>query len=250
MNFRLTVRGLTVAAIVLTVVVVLVGAAFAATSAPSFCARCKSHAPYVAQLAESAHAGISCEQCHSKPGPLFFATAELETLEQPVQQLTGHGQKPVPGGVSNQSCRQCHTDAQLYKTITVNGIRVQHKHFIDAGFLCITLPLHGGPRRRHTRGRAHHAHHGRVPAVPQQPLHRRPGAGGHGAMRRCVTPPRCRPALCLLRTRMPSGPRTTALWASSPPAAPATTRRRTVCPVTTAWPCRMPPTGSRGTAPR
>jgi nitrate/TMAO reductase-like tetraheme cytochrome c subunit len=136
-NFRLTVRGLTVAAIVLTVVVVLVGVAFAATSTPSFCGKCKTHKPYVAQLAKSAHAGINCEQCHTKPGPLFFVTAKLEALQQPVQQLTGHYQQPILGSVLNQSCRRCHTDAQLFKTISADGVRVQHKHLIQAGFLCI-----------------------------------------------------------------------------------------------------------------
>ena len=47
MSFRLTTRGVTVAAIVLTVLVVVIGVALAATSTPRFCGACKSHVPYV-----------------------------------------------------------------------------------------------------------------------------------------------------------------------------------------------------------
>jgi nitrate/TMAO reductase-like tetraheme cytochrome c subunit len=137
-KFRLTVRGLTVAAIVLTAVVVLLGVALAATSTPQFCSSCKSHKPYVAELKKSAHAGINCEQCHTKPGPLFFLTSKLEALQQPIHQLTGSYEKPILGTVLNQSCRRCHSNEELFKTqVTKDGIKVQHKHLIQAGFLCI-----------------------------------------------------------------------------------------------------------------
>ena len=37
----------------------------------------------------------------------------------------------------NQSCRRCHTNETLFNPISKNGIRVQHKHLIEAGFLCM-----------------------------------------------------------------------------------------------------------------
>ena len=46
MSFRLTTRGLTIAAILVTVVVVGIGVALAATSTPQFCTTCKNHTPY------------------------------------------------------------------------------------------------------------------------------------------------------------------------------------------------------------
>jgi nitrate/TMAO reductase-like tetraheme cytochrome c subunit len=137
LRFRLTTRLVTIGAIVLTVVVVGIGVALAATSTPRFCATCKSHAPYVDQYKKSAHRDVNCEQCHSKPGPFFFLTAKLEALQQPIHQLTGSYEKPILGAVLNQSCRRCHNNDLLFHPVSKNGIRVQHKHLIEAGFLCI-----------------------------------------------------------------------------------------------------------------
>ncbi len=137
MKFRLTQRGLTIAVIVLTATVVVLGVALTATSLPSFCASCKSHEPIVAAYRESAHNGVNCELCHSKPGPFFFLTAKMEALEQPIAQLTGNYEEPILASVLNQSCRQCHKNAVLFGTITAQGIRVDHEHLIEAGFLCI-----------------------------------------------------------------------------------------------------------------
>jgi nitrate/TMAO reductase-like tetraheme cytochrome c subunit len=135
-NFRLTKRGVTVAAIALTVLVVFIGVALAATSSPRFCAACKSHVPYVDEYNRSAHRDVNCEQCHTKPGPFFFLTSKLEALQQPIAQLTGDYEKPILGFVLNQSCRRCHTNDDLFKPISSSGIRVDHQHLIEAGFLC------------------------------------------------------------------------------------------------------------------
>ena len=137
MSFRLTTRGLTIVAILLTVLVVSIGVVFAATSTPRFCSTCKSHIPYVDEWAKSAHGQVNCEQCHTKPGPFFFLTAKLEALQQPIAQFTGNYEKPILGYVLNQSCRRCHTNATLFKPVSKSGIRVQHKHLIEAGFLCM-----------------------------------------------------------------------------------------------------------------
>lgn len=137
MRFRLTQRGVVVGAIVLTVVVVAIGVALAASSAPQFCSSCKSHVPYVDEWRASAHDGVNCEQCHTKPGPFFFLAAKLEALQQPVHQLTGDYEKPILGAVLNQSCRRCHNNDILYNSVSKNGIRVQHRHLMAAGFLCM-----------------------------------------------------------------------------------------------------------------
>jgi len=137
LQFRLTTRLVTIGAIVLTVVVVGIGVALAATSAPRFCAVCKSHIPYVDEYEKSAHRDVNCEQCHSKPGPFFFLTAKLEALQQPIHQVLGNYEKPILGAVLNQSCRRCHNNDLLFRPVSKNGIRVQHKHLIAAGFLCV-----------------------------------------------------------------------------------------------------------------
>ena len=137
MGFRLTSRGLTIAAILLTVVVVGIGVVLAATSTARFCSACKSHIPYVEEWTKSAHGGVNCEQCHTKPGPLFFLTAKLEALQQPLAQITGDYETPILGYVLNQSCRRCHTNKTLFKPVSKSGIRVQHRHLVAAGFLCM-----------------------------------------------------------------------------------------------------------------
>jgi len=136
-RFRLTQRGLTLGAIVLTAVVIGMGVALAVSSTPWFCGACKSHVPYVDEWRASAHDGVNCEQCHTKPGALFFLTAKLEALQQPVHQLTGDYEKPILGTVLNQSCRRCHSNDILFNPVSRSGIRVQHRHLIEAGFLCI-----------------------------------------------------------------------------------------------------------------
>ena len=137
MRFRLTTVSVAFAAILLTIVVVGIGVALAATSTARFCGACKSHIPYVEQWARSAHDGVNCEQCHTKPGPLFFLTSKLEALQQPIAQITGDYEEPILGYVLNQSCRRCHTNKTLFKPVSKSGIRVQHKHLIAAGFLCM-----------------------------------------------------------------------------------------------------------------
>jgi nitrate/TMAO reductase-like tetraheme cytochrome c subunit len=121
---------------VLTVLLVVLGATLVVSSAPEFCGACKSHEPYVAEYRKTVHSDVNCEQCHTKPGPFFFLTAKLEALQQPVHQLTGDYEEPILGTVLNQSCRRCHTDETLFTPGSSGGIRVQHKHLVEAGFLC------------------------------------------------------------------------------------------------------------------
>ena len=136
MNFRLTTRGVTVAAIGITALVVFIGVALAATSSARFCSACKSHVPYVDEWSASAHGDVNCEQCHTKPGPFFFLTSKLEALQQPIAQITGDYEEPILGFVLNQSCRRCHTNENLFKNVSSGGIIVNHEHLIEAGFLC------------------------------------------------------------------------------------------------------------------
>ena len=91
------------------------------TSTPQFCGACKSHVPYVDEWRASAHDGVNCEQCHTKPGPFFFLTAKLEALQQPIAQITGDYEKPILGTVLNQSCRRCHTNENLFKNLSLSG---------------------------------------------------------------------------------------------------------------------------------
>ena len=136
MRFLVTIRRVTVATIVITVLFVGVAVALTQTSSAGFCASCKNMKPSVSGYRTSAHKGVNCEQCHTQPGPFFFLTAKMEALQEPIDQWTGNFELPILGTVVNQSCRRCHTDSQLFSVISTNGINVFHKHLIEAGFQC------------------------------------------------------------------------------------------------------------------
>lgn len=122
---------------VVTAFVVVMGVALAATSTTAFCGLCHNMKASVSAYRHSVHKGVNCEQCHSRPGPFFFLTAKLEALQEPVKQITGY-ETPILGTVVNASCRRCHTDAKLFPTVSRNGINVNHKHLIEAGYQCTT----------------------------------------------------------------------------------------------------------------
>jgi cytochrome c nitrite reductase small subunit len=113
-------------------------AALVVTSTTWFCDSCHIHDADIANYRTSAHKDVNCEQCHSKPGPFFFLTAKLEALQQPVKQFSGDYEEPILGAVQNAACRRCHTNEDLFTTISRNGINVDHEHLIAAGYLCIT----------------------------------------------------------------------------------------------------------------
>ena len=193
---------------------------------------------------QSAHKGVNCEQCHSKPGPFFFLTAKLEALQQPIAQLTGDYQKPIVGYVLNQSCRRCHNNDLLFHPVSKNGIRVQHKHLIEAGFLCMrchSTVAHGNAVPSGSRT---------YPSMDQCLIchnNHYTDAAGQVATARCdlchVKPPPGRSAPHPQGSaRGPSG---TDRSASSPPAPPATSRRTPAPAATMASRCRTTPCGSQ-----
>ena len=138
MRIRVTTRKVVVTAVVVTVFVVLIGFMLVYTSSDGFCRLCHDMQPSVDAMERSAHADVNCEQCHTKPGPFFFLTAKMEALQEPVKQISGNYEKPILGVVLNSSCRRCHTDEQLFPTISRNGINVNHKHLIEAGYQCVS----------------------------------------------------------------------------------------------------------------
>jgi len=128
---------LVLVAVVITGFTVVMAASMVLTSTTWFCDSCHIHDADIAAYQDSVHRDVNCEQCHSKPGPFFFLTAKLEALQQPVKQFTGNFEEPILGAVQNSACRRCHTNEDLFHTISRNGINIQHEHLIAAGYLCI-----------------------------------------------------------------------------------------------------------------
>ena len=240
MGFRLTTRGLTIAAILLTVVVVGIGVALAATSTPQFCATCKSHVPYVDEWRAVRARRRQLRAVPQQAGPVLLphrqarGAAAADRIRSPATTRS-----PSSAPCSTSRAAAVTTTTLLYNPVSKNGIRVQHKHLIEAGFLCM-------------RCHSTQAHGDAVPAgsrtypcmdqclhLPQQRVHGRRTARSRRHAATSATPSRTT-APSPRRTRRPTGSTTTAPSASSPPAAPATSRRTPAPSATTASTCRTP----------
>ena len=123
------------------VIAILVGAA-ASSSAflgePATCASCHTESAYSKSLGQTAHARVSCMQCHGATGivgpvdnTLTYASWGWAYYVQRVQPKSS----TLSATVSSRACLQCHQGI-LTSTVTVNGIRVRHKEILDAGAQC------------------------------------------------------------------------------------------------------------------
>ncbi len=94
------------------------------TSEPEFCAIChpkREPGPngevYTWEHSIHAKAGITCLDCHAKPGVLYYFERKIIAVKDPITQLT-HSQKeldemmahPSAEAAPEQSCLFCHTD--------------------------------------------------------------------------------------------------------------------------------------------
>ena len=249
LNFRLTTRGVTVAAIGLTVLVVFIGVALAATSSPRFCSSCKSHVPYVDGVRE---VGAPRRQLRAVPhqagavllphvqarGPAAADRPDHRRLREAHPRL--RAQPVVPPLPHQRDAVQDHQQERHPRQS-----RAPHRGRLPLP----ALPLHHGARRRRARGLAHVPGHGAVPDLPQQPLQGAGRHGGHVALRPVPRQARLR-RHARRRTSRATGARATAPSACSPPAAPATSRRTPAPSATAASSCRTPTRGSTSTARR
>ena len=201
MNFRLTTRGVTVAAIVLTVVVVCIGVALAATSTPQFCSSLQEPRARTWRSTRSRRTRASTA---SSATPSRARSSSSRPSSRPCSSRSPSS----PATTRSPSSATCSTSRAAAATptrrcsrpVSKNGIRVQHKHLIEAGFLCMrchSTQAHGDAVPEGSRT---YPMHGPVPDLPQQPLQgaRRPGGDARAATSATPSPTT---APCPRRTR-------------------------------------------------
>lgn len=105
--------------LVLAGLIMLAGATDVLTASPRLCGLCHEMKPRVATWGQSAHASVTCVECHQQPRPWTQAPASLyDRLEllgrDTVRHLSGEYQDPVetraPGSepIADEVCLQCH----------------------------------------------------------------------------------------------------------------------------------------------
>ncbi len=108
----------------------------AAMSSESYCTSCKAMKPAEKTLANSAHRGITCTECHIPPGVAAASRWRLreakniwaDYLGMPATSDKGH----LP---TNANCLSCHPLEGIPNE--TNGVRMNHEQHLDLrGLLC------------------------------------------------------------------------------------------------------------------
>jgi nitrate/TMAO reductase-like tetraheme cytochrome c subunit len=125
------------AAVVVLLIVAVVG--FSAVNRVGTCSSCHVIKPEVTTYEASAHyrAGVTCQQCHTKPGVFNYAVRNLEGVTNLVLYVSNRYEKPITTSVSSDTCVQCHPASQLDEDMVVGTIRVNHKALLQAGYTCL-----------------------------------------------------------------------------------------------------------------
>ena len=106
----------------------------------SRCEVCHIIKPEVVTYQKTAHyrAGVSCQQCHTKPGVLNYVIRNLQGANNVFLYVSNTYQRPITTFVGTNNCVQCHPKSEIEKDHVVGNIRVNHKGLREAGYQCIT----------------------------------------------------------------------------------------------------------------
>ena len=99
------------------------------------CAQCHVNSAESQTLGQSAHKGIACGACHPGRGLLNGASLAVDYARWTWSwaQL-GTIPKELATQVDSRACSACHAD--IGPTRVVNGIRIRHSDFLEAGVAC------------------------------------------------------------------------------------------------------------------
>jgi nitrate/TMAO reductase-like tetraheme cytochrome c subunit len=128
-----------VAAVVVGIVLVLAGVAFAGlwhvSSSPLLCNSCHIMKPYVEAWRTSKHAGVACVECHYPPGLRDTVWVKYQALTQVVKWATQtYSSKPF-AEIEDGSCLRsgCHDRRLLDGRLTFKrGIAFDHRPHLEA----------------------------------------------------------------------------------------------------------------------
>jgi len=120
--------------------VVVVAIALSAVYNSDRCGVCHVVKPEVDTYRASTHyaAGVTCQQCHTKPGVFNYFIRNLQGMTNIVLYVSGQYHKPITTYVGADNCVQCHPKAEIEKDQVFGNIRVNHKGLREAGYQCLT----------------------------------------------------------------------------------------------------------------
>jgi nitrate/TMAO reductase-like tetraheme cytochrome c subunit len=102
------------------------------TAQPQFCNSCHIMEPYYQSWVDSAHADVSCIECHYEPGTVETLEGKFKALSQLAKYVTRtQGTKPW-AEVSDASCMRsgCHSVRMLEGPVTFGDIKFDHRHHL------------------------------------------------------------------------------------------------------------------------
>ncbi len=101
----------------------------------SFCANCHLEQRTFETWKKSPHREVDCLDCHRAPSPSGYLAQKIDYLRWVWSFSFNTYKMPLRDSISNANCRRCH-GSEISKVITRQGIKVQHKDFLDKGRRC------------------------------------------------------------------------------------------------------------------
>lgn len=113
---------------------------YAATSGPSFCAKCHEVEKYVPSWQTSAHKNVTCLECHQPRGELGKFHAKARGLNYVFQHFSGDYTNPTRAVINDQNCILCHLgDSKRYPDAIrlKNTSKINHYDSIKRSQSCL-----------------------------------------------------------------------------------------------------------------
>lgn len=107
------------------------------TSTPKFCSLCHEMQPEYVTWKASAHANITCTNCHVEPGTANFINHKINSLKQVYYHFTGNYIQPIEISepIKNEVCLQCHT---TWRRVNAPGdIKFPHQQHLAEKLNCV-----------------------------------------------------------------------------------------------------------------
>ncbi|MGE5226075.1 MAG: NapC/NirT family cytochrome c [Planctomycetaceae bacterium] len=125
-------RGGRVAVVLLAVLIVGIGGAFAAaktTESNKFCGSdCHEMVPYMKTWEASKHSQVDCVTCHIPPGVWNFVKTKFFAMREVYDHMVGKVAAPivVTRHIPNQTCQECHPTSSLSKPVKLVSATFSH----------------------------------------------------------------------------------------------------------------------------
>jgi len=126
--------------VALATLLVLATIGFAVINDNRTCGWCHVIRPEVDSFNRSEHhkEGVSCQDCHTKPGVFNYFIHNLAGLTHIIEYISGNYDKPITTFVGTENCVRCHPKEQIERDIVVDNIRVNHTGLREGGYQCVT----------------------------------------------------------------------------------------------------------------